>query len=200
MQFCEDSFRDESDPPDPRYERGCRHAVEVEGKHYVVDALEMPSKNLSANPMLEQAVNITDGAVLVYDVRDPATLAHARGIQEFIRDSVGTREYGLLLVGNKSDSSADERRVSPTEGAGAAAGFRIQCAFVEVSAKSGEGVPVVFPALAKEIMRTKRLNQQRKEEAEKNALLKIKNQTSAKGPLRSRLRLWKTLRNPFLRR
>lgn len=86
----------------------------------MVDALEMPSQHLLSNPMLAQALSITEAAVLVYDVRDEASLRLAKGLAEFIRehfspsssrDNTTTtknpdtgRVYPLMLIGNKADS------------------------------------------------------------------------------------------------
>lgn len=128
-QFGQDTFRGENEPPDPFYERGCRHNIDLDGQPYLIDALEMPSKQLSSNPMLEQALAITEAAVLVYDVRDPESLTLTKGLAEFVRDYVAGagawRDYGLMLVGNKSDVDDEERQVSWAEGSKVAAGFRL---------------------------------------------------------------------------
>ncbi len=173
--------------------------VEIDGLSYTVDALEMPSKHLSSNPMLEQALNITEAAILLYDVRDAASLKLAQGILDFIKESVSPREYGLLLVGNKSDADDDERQVPWAEGNKTAAALAIKCVFAEASARSGDNVAALFPTLGREILRIKKANQQRRDEAEKAALLK-KNQNASNMPAKRRLGLWKTLTTPFFRR
>jgi len=143
--------------------------------------------------MLDQALNITEGAVLVYDVRNPASLNVAKNIHNFIRDSIGTREYGLLLVGNKSDVGADDRKVPTDEASALAGGFKVQCAFLEASAKTGDNVDAVFARIGQEIQRAKRVNLQRREEADKAAALqRMKSQKSAKDPLK-RKGIWKIL-------
>ncbi len=146
VQFCDGSFRGDSEPPDPFYERGCRNSVEVDGRRYVVDVLELPSKHIGSHTMLEQALTITEGAALIYDVSDPSSLTQARAVIAFVRDHVdGSRPYGLLLVGNKNDISDDERSVKPADGSDVAAASAARCAFVEVSAKTGHGIPDLFP-------------------------------------------------------
>ncbi|KAK4156247.1 ras-related and estrogen-regulated growth inhibitor-like protein [Chaetomidium leptoderma] len=150
-RFGQGTFNNESDPPDPFYERGCRHPItfdvtptatttnptstktqQPQKQTYIIDALEMPSKHLLSNPMLAQALSITEAAVLVYSVRDDASFRLAQGLAEFMRDyfsssssssataaparatatssssssspSSGIRRlYPILLVGNKSD-------------------------------------------------------------------------------------------------
>jgi len=57
---------------------------------YMIDALEMPSQHLSSDPMLAQALAITEAAVLVYDVGDPKSLQLAVGIAEFVSECLGS--------------------------------------------------------------------------------------------------------------
>jgi GTPase SAR1 family protein len=167
----------------------------------------MPSKQVSSNPMLEQALAITEAAVLVYDVRDPESLTLTKGLAEFVRDYIAGagsgREYGLMLVGNKSDVDDEERHVSWSEGSKVAAGFKLpsgsSCAFVEVSAKTGDNVDKVFPSLAREVMKLKRLNQQRREQAERLARSAQVQKTAPVLPVKRR-GLWKSLTTPFFKR
>lgn len=210
-QFGNGTFRGEGEPPDPFYERGCRHPVEIEGQTYMIDALEMPSKHLLSNPMLEQALGITEAAVLIYDVRDPASLRLAEGIAEFMRDTLtGKRDYGLMLVGNKSDADDEERKVPWAQGSKAAAAIRTPtqagansaaCAFLEVSAKSGDNIEKLFPQVAREVLKLKWLTKQRREQAEKAALERqAAHQAARAEPMKKKLGLWKVLSTPFLRR
>lgn len=167
----------------------------------------MPSRQLGSDPMLERALAITEAAVLVYDVRDPGSLALARGLADFVGEYLGAagagRDYGLMLVGNKSDGDEEERRVSWAEGSRVAAGFRLPtggtCAFVEVSAKTGDNVDKVFPAIAGEVVRIKRLGQQRRELAERMARLEKVGEAAPVSPMKRR-GLWRVLTTPFFKR
>lgn len=161
--------------------------------------------------MLEQALAITEAAVLVYDVRDAESLTLARGLADFVRDYIsagaGARRdyYGLMLVGNKSDADDEERQVSWAEGSKTAAGFRLPsspgggCAFVEVSAKTGDNVDKVFPSLAREIVKLRRLGEQRREQAERAARLAQMQVAAPVSPLKRR-GLWRSLTTPFFKR
>jgi len=71
--------------------------------------------------------------------------------------------------------------------------------FVEVSAKTGDNVDKVFPSLAREIMKLKRLNLQRKEQAERMASLAQVQKAAPVSPLKRR-GLWKSLTTPFFKR
>jgi GTPase SAR1 family protein len=196
----------------------------------------MPSKHLLSNPMLAQALSITEAAVLVYSVRDEASFRLAQGLAEFMREhlapapasptvsrsilpslsttttSNGTaaggssggvnagsgggvggvsdkgRIYPLILVGNKSDPPShtddddpvailqSERAVAWEEGLKAAAGMRMpgtgaDVVFLEVSAKTGEGVDKVFEVLGQEVLRVRRVVRERREVAERERMM-----------------------------
>ncbi|KAK0613481.1 P-loop containing nucleoside triphosphate hydrolase protein [Immersiella caudata] len=216
-QFGTNTFHPSLLPPDPFYERGCRHPIDLDGTPYTIDALEMPSKHLLSNPMLEQALAITEAAILIYDVRDPTTLSLAEGIADFMRETLisptatSQRDYALLLVGNKSDAPPADRQIPWSAGSKAAAGIRVPsttspggtstgCAFLEVSAKTGENVEQIFPAVGREILRLKRLGQQRREKEEMLAReareRQAKAQTVGQGA-RKKMGLWRIL---FFRR
>ncbi|AEO62379.1 uncharacterized protein THITE_2106481 [Thermothielavioides terrestris NRRL 8126] len=121
-RFAQNTFRGEGQPPDPSFERGCRHPVTVDVPpvtttscsspppsststttnniakpqsqpaaqaqkvSYIIDAVEMPSQQLLSNPQLALALSITEAAVLVYSVRDAASLQLAIGLAEFMRE------------------------------------------------------------------------------------------------------------------
>ncbi|KAK4178362.1 P-loop containing nucleoside triphosphate hydrolase protein [Triangularia setosa] len=135
-------------------------------RRYIIDALEFPSNQLSSNPLLEQALAITEAAVIVYDVTNGDSFRLARGVGEFVSEhfnpsspSAGNnnnsrRVYPVILVANKSDST--ERQLTAEEGRQAAeqlsaGGVKV----MEASAKSGEGVQGVFEAVGGEILRAK---------------------------------------------
>jgi hypothetical protein len=143
--------------------------MQIEDQLYTVDALEFPSKNLSSDPSLMHAIDITEGAILIYDIKSRDSLKLVAGIQELIRDSIGIREYGVLLVGNKSDCEDEEREIPWAEGHKSATAFQIRCPFMETSAKTGDNVDKIFPELGREILKLRWLIQQRKEHAERLA-------------------------------
>jgi GTPase SAR1 family protein len=197
-QFCIGVFNPHL-PPDPFYERGARHPVQVEDKWYMMDALEMPSQHISSDPMLEQALNITDGAIVTYDVKDPTSLTVAHGICEFIGDHLGSREYALLLVGNKSDVDDTIRKVAWAEGSKASGNVKAKCAFLEVSARSGDNIDRIFPTIGEEILRAKAINQRERQKQE-SEVDTIVNEKLAKPPPKRKQGLWKTIIHPFSRR
>ncbi|KAK4190618.1 ras-related and estrogen-regulated growth inhibitor-like protein [Podospora australis] len=219
---------------DPFYEKGCRHPILLspspsqtssfpfptppaspsppssssspqKEKKYIIDALEFPSQHLLSNPLLEQALAITECAVLVYDVTDEASFRLCLGVAEFIRDHFSgssspsspsyqsqsqKRLYEVVLVGTKadvdnseseSDDPANRRQVSYTEGKKAAAGISMPggsegIPFLEVSAKTGENVFEIFPTVGREILRLKKLAQtKREQQAEKEVRDRLAN-------------------------
>jgi GTPase SAR1 family protein len=196
-QFCQGRLPDDDEPHDPFFEQGCRQVIEIEGQNYMVDTLEMPSKHLWRDDVVQQAIHITEAAILVYDVTAPDSLRLVRGLYELIRDTIGTREYGLTLVGNKSDVDDEDRRVSWSEGSKLAAAFEAKCAFMEVSAKTGDNIGSIFPHVGREILKLKWINQQRKEQAE-NVVNKLPPPINVSPKHRGGI--WKRIRRPFSRR
>lgn len=119
-QLCKGNFLK---TPHSFCERRGRHTIDIEESLYMVDVMEMASKHISSDAFLIQALKITEAAILVYDVSSPDTFQLAQGVFDFIRENKGDREYGVLLVGNKSDVDDNERQVSWAEGRKAALGF-----------------------------------------------------------------------------
>lgn len=75
---------------------GCRRNItiesnegkQVESNLYTVDALELPVEHLSSPEHLSQALAITDAAVLVYDITDPASLTYLKSLANNIYSSI----------------------------------------------------------------------------------------------------------------
>ncbi|RYP55228.1 hypothetical protein DL769_010214 [Monosporascus sp. CRB-8-3] len=117
-------------------------------------------------------------------------------VTDVIRDSLGAREYGFVLVGNKSDCRDDERQVSWAEGHRLAASFRIRCSFIETSAKKGDNVNRIFPQLGRDVLKLRWLMQQHREQTEKPAAV---DQTANRLPVKRPPR-WKTWTRPWFHR
>lgn len=96
VQFCTGIFPDPSSLASSSEINGCRRNITIEsneGKHiesnlYTVDALELPIEHLSSPGNLSQALAITDAAVLVYDITDPASLTFLKSIAGSICSSI----------------------------------------------------------------------------------------------------------------
>ncbi|KAI0144160.1 P-loop containing nucleoside triphosphate hydrolase protein [Hypoxylon sp. NC0597] len=166
-RFCHGTFTAEDRPPglDEQavdQERDYRHIVMVDDQTYILNALELPSQHLFDEERLRKAVQITEAAVLVYDVKSRASLSIASHIYSRIQGMVeGTRRYGLILVGSKSDSEDEEREVSWTEG------YKLGCTFIETSAKTGENIDEAFTQLGREVLQLRWLSRQQREEIER---------------------------------
>ncbi|RYP33163.1 hypothetical protein DL767_004867 [Monosporascus sp. MG133] len=195
-QFAKGTLSGEDEYPSPKYERGCRRIIQIDDQAYMIDALELQSEHLSNDIYLRQAVSITDAAVLLYDVTVRESFEIMSAVTDVIRDSLGAREYNLILVGNKSDCRDDERQVSWAEGHRLAASFRIRCSFIETSAKKGDNVNRIFPQLGSDVLKLRWLMQQRREQTEKVAAA---DQTANRLPVKRALR-WKTWTRPWFHR
>lgn len=106
-----------------------------------------------------------DGAMLVYDVTDPASLDHlSHWQQEFIQNVGGAvmgafdaPPFPFVVVGNKADKT-DHRKVPPARGqewcqtnatGGGPPGYRRPLPHYEASAKTGVVVDDVFEEMAR---------------------------------------------------
>ncbi|KAK4236432.1 ras-related and estrogen-regulated growth inhibitor-like protein [Achaetomium macrosporum] len=125
------------------------------------------------------------------------------------------RVYPVLLVGTKCDlqeaaaEEAEERAVSFAEGAKAAQGMKMpgsvsDVPFLEVSARTGEGVERVFQVVGEEVLRVRRAVRARREQAERERMMRdlmeiTKSGEGAEGG-RKRFSLWRALEVAFGRR
>ncbi|KAK4645433.1 hypothetical protein QC761_201393 [Podospora bellae-mahoneyi] len=160
-------------PSGESHSGSCRHPIfllpsttgDSKKKKYIIDALEFPSNQSSSNPLLEQALAITEAAVVVYDTASADSFRLAKGVVEFIlehfdpltpspNNSANRRVYPVVLVGNKFDNDK-EREVSEDEGREAAGKMGVRC-MMEVSARTGEGVQGVFETIGAEVLAAKR--------------------------------------------
>ncbi|XXH03681.1 isocitrate lyase 1 [Hypoxylon texense] len=204
-RFCHGTFTGEdrpSDTDDDDEGRGYRHKMRVEDQVYILDALELPPEHLSSEDRFRQAVQITEAAVLVYDVQSRASFDLIQAVHHLIRDVVGeTRAYGLTLVGTHSDCDDEAREVSWTEGNRLAGSFQPACVFLEASAKTGENIDKLFPRLGEEVLKLRWLNYQRREQAERLSAATLEEEDAADktSPVR-RLVKWRPWTRPWFQR
>lgn len=229
--FCTGVFPDPSTLSSSSYTHGCRQNITIdsnEGKHaehdlYTIDALELPAEHLASPEHLEQALAITEAAVLVYDITDSSSLTYLKSLGGTIHDALHqtnattttskkrtgfsltgsptrkageggktvTRPYHFLLLGAKRDVSESLREVSWLEGQIAADEFfgptgvagGSSANFMEVSARTGEHVGVIFPFLASEILKGRK---ERKESSQHSSEQGIGGSGTMVGSMRGR--------------
>lgn len=175
--------------------------MRVEDQVYILDALELPPEHLSNEDRFQQAVQITEATILMYDVRSRASFDLVQTVYHLINDMVEeTRAYGFILVGNNSDCDDEEREVSWIEGNKLAGSFKPACVFLETSAKTGENVSKLFPRLGEEVLKLRWLNHQRREQAEKLSAVTLEEDAVDKASPIKRLAKWKSWAQPWLRR
>ncbi|KAI1179148.1 P-loop containing nucleoside triphosphate hydrolase protein [Nemania sp. FL0916] len=169
-RFSEGRFIGENQLPSPAREQGCRRMIEIKGQYYIVDALELGPDELTEGRHLQNAVTVTDAAVLVYDVRSRDSFAQIQELHRQIRETLvleKRQHYGIVLVGNKADSDEEDLRVV-TEAEGYELACRLgpgqsRCAFRETSARTGENVDGLFILLGSELLRLQQRGQERAE-------------------------------------
>lgn len=89
-----------------------------------------------------------DGFLLVYSVCDRGTFEALSSFYEQLSAMHEEHMPPILLVGNKSD--IPKRQVSTAEGKRLAESWG-GCAFIETSAKTGDGIDAAFATLVREI-------------------------------------------------
>ncbi|KAI1751681.1 P-loop containing nucleoside triphosphate hydrolase protein [Xylaria castorea] len=191
-RFCKGSFAGEGQPPNPEHERGCQRRIEIKDQTYMVDALELAPDHLSEGQYLQHAVAITEAAILIYDVRSRDSFALIQELHERIQEALlqnQRQHYALILVGNKADGGEDGKEENyrvVTEGEGyelaCNIGYgRTRCAFRETSARTGENVDSLFVLLGTELLKLRRLAQQRQEQAEAEDIALLRALSEANG-------------------
>lgn len=91
----------------------------------------------------------SQGVILVYDVSSRATF---KNLQNWINDleEFGSPESQIIIVANKDDVSEKQRQVSKAEGEAFAEKQKLQ--FIEVSAKEGRNILILFEKLTKKLV------------------------------------------------
>lgn len=172
--------------------------MNIDHETYVLNALELPSQRLSNEEQLKQAVQITEAAVLAYDVRSRASFISAQETYNRIEGIVqDKRLYGLALVGTNSDCEDERREVPWTEGYKLAESFKLGCMFLETSVITGENVDKLFPQLGEEVLKLRWLNYQRREQAES---VSDEQQRSIDDSSTKRIARWKAWTRPWFQR
>ncbi|CAI4215150.1 unnamed protein product [Parascedosporium putredinis] len=202
-RICKGRLPMPEEPYDPLYEQGCRQVTEIDGQNYTIDALEMPSKHLWRDDLVQQAINITEAAIVVNPLVEQQPMGVAPGFQaggavNGVPSGSGAREYALLLVGNKSDAGDDARRIAYSDGSKVAASWHVKTSFMEVSAMTGNQITLLFPKIGKEILTLRSINQQRKEFAEK--MERMKAEAHEVQVRRKQGGLWRRLSRSFFTR
>ena len=98
--------------------------------------------------MREQFIRLGQGFVLVYSVTDLGSFKGLNDYYEEIIDIKGTRDVPVVLVGNKCDLESS-RKVTTEQGEELAR--KLNCPFLETSAKNGTHIEDVFAEIVREI-------------------------------------------------
>ena len=87
------------------------------------------------------------GAFIVYDITNKETL---KSVEKWVNDirSVANKNIAIILIGNKSDLE-NQREITKEQGKEKA--FKIEAAFIETSALSGDNLEKAFEMMMNEI-------------------------------------------------
>ncbi|KAH9906608.1 P-loop containing nucleoside triphosphate hydrolase protein [Xylariomycetidae sp. FL2044] len=161
--------------------------IEIDSHTHLVSTLELQipedpssllssSSSSSSSPSLVPALKITEGALLLYDVTSRASLLALKPIAEALRGSPAAtvpvpvpvpRGYAVVLAGAKADGVVQVpgggRQVTWREGCEFARTLGFRTRFVEVSARTGDGVAEAFDMLAREVLKGRWVEAHRRE-------------------------------------
>jgi GTPase SAR1 family protein len=143
----------------------------------------------------------------MYDVRSRDSFVLIQDLHRRIQEVLAVdkrQHYGLMLIGNKADGEGP-RMVSEGEGYELArnlAGGLHRCAFRETSAKTGENVDNIFVLLGGDLLKLRRLAQQRREQVEELARMAAMADVDGKDldEAPKRLAKWRAWSRPWFRR
>ncbi len=93
-----------------------------------------------------------NGFILVYDISDKKTFDKLKGWMNDAKEKI-EKEYRMIVVGNKKDC-VDERQVEFDELE--EFGKKNNVLFMEVSAKTGEGIDKMFMSMVEELLTLKK--------------------------------------------
>ena len=101
--------------------------------------------------MLPMYYKSSKAAIFTYDVGNALSFQNIEDWVSELNDHVNADDIILYLVGNKKDLPPEQRKVSTEEGQKTAE--RLGMRFMEVSAKTGDGVPELFKTVAEEFVK-----------------------------------------------
>ena len=133
---------------DPTIEDAYRKTMVLDDRSCTLDILDTAGQE-DYSALRSTWMRERDGFLLVYSVCDRGTFDALHSFYEQLSAMHEEHMPPVVLIGNKADM-ANKRQVKATEGKRLAEGWN-NCAFLETSAKSGEGIEAAFAALVREI-------------------------------------------------
>jgi GTPase KRas protein len=138
---------------DPTIENFYRKQVVIDQQPYTLEVLDLAGQEDYS--LHDQWIRDGEGFLLVYAIDDRATFDHIQRLHDQIARVKDTDQVPLILVGNKCDKVM-ERAVSREEGMDLAK--KLNCEFVETSAKTCVNVERAFYTVVRMIRNTKESN------------------------------------------
>lgn len=147
VQFVEQHFVESYYPT---IENQFSKSIKYKGVDYTTEIIDTAGQDEFSIMNQKHLVGI-HGYMLIYSVASRSSFEMISVIRDKILNALGTEETPMVLVGNKTDLSADQRQVSSEEGEQLSQQLNIP--YVETSAKSNSNVERAFEALIGEIER-----------------------------------------------
>eukprot|EP01087_Luapelamoeba_hula_P009864 TRINITY_DN257_c0_g1_i1.p1 TRINITY_DN257_c0_g1~~TRINITY_DN257_c0_g1_i1.p1 ORF type:complete len:204 (-),score=29.37 TRINITY_DN257_c0_g1_i1:175-786(-) len=137
---------------DPTLEDSYRKQTTVGDAECILDIIDTAGQD-DFMAIRESYYKDGDGFIIVYDVTQRTTYADVPEFHAAILRVKDTSTVPCILVGNKADME-DKRKIARNEAEGLAK--KLQCRFIETSAKQRKNVDEMFTQLVEEILQTRK--------------------------------------------
>ncbi|KAJ5069994.1 small g-protein ras2 [Anaeramoeba ignava] len=128
------------DDYDPANEWEFLKKIIVDDKEIMINILDTEGED-EYSTIIESWIKFSQGFILVYSVIDRDSFKKINFWNEKIQNFLKNENYPKILVGNKNDLIT-EKQVSTEEGKELA--NKLNCKFIETSAKNGENIKQLF--------------------------------------------------------
>jgi len=133
---------------DPTIEDSYRKQVDVDGVPFMLDVMDTAGQE-EYSALRDSYMKTGQGFILVYDITSQTSFEQATKLRiQIVRIKDDNEDIPIVLVGNKCDLEK-ERQVPKEKGEELAKKFRL--GFMEVSAKTNNGVNEMFYELVRRI-------------------------------------------------
>merc|ERR1712154_753885 len=137
---------------DPTIEDSYTCMVQVDGQQEQLDILDTAGQE-QFSALQHHWIRESHASMIVYSVINEHTFRHTSELHKAILKEKDGERIDVVLVGNHSECPASEHQVSHEMGQNLANSWDIP--FIEVSAKTGEGVFEAFEILVREMRKVK---------------------------------------------
>lgn len=118
------------------------------GKKYIIQLFDFSEKHLILKNLVLQYAKGSNGAIIMYDLANLATLDRIPELVQLIRKERG--DMPIFLIGNKSDLG-ESHKISKDEGFEISKKYNLS-GYIEISTKTGQNIEKAFEMITEVII------------------------------------------------